>query len=63
MISVELILSSISVALLTWSLNETSTEENSVLTVFIIVKKCGEIFINRPNCLFGTNVNRTFDVC
>ena len=39
MISVELILSSISVALLTWSLNETSTEKNSVLTVFIIVKK------------------------
>ena len=63
MISVELILSSISVALLTWSLNETSTEKNSVLTVFIIVKKCGEIFINCPNCLFGTKLNKTFDVC
>ena len=35
----------------------------SVLTVFIIVKKCGKIFINCPNCLFGTKVNKTFDVC
>ena len=53
----------ISSALLTWSVNQTLTEENSVLTVFIIVKECGEIFINCPNCLFGTKLNKTFDVC
>ena len=46
-------LSSISSALLAWSVNQTLTEENSVLTVFIIVKECGEIFINCPNSLFG----------
>ena len=56
-------LSSISSALLTWSVNQTSTKENSVLTVFIIVKECGEIFINCPNCLFGTKLNKTFDEC
>ena len=44
-ISVKVTLSSISSALLTWSVNQTSTEENSVLTVFIIVKECGEILI------------------
>ena len=55
--------SSISIPLLTWSVNQISTEENSVLTVFIIVKECREIFINCPNCLFGTEVNNTFDVC
>ena len=33
-------------ALLVWSVNQTSTKENSVLTVFIIVKECGEIFIS-----------------
>ena len=48
---------------MTWSVNQTSTEENSVLTEFIIAKECGEIFNNGPNCLFGTNVNKTFDVC
>ena len=48
-ISVKLLLSSISSALLTWSVNQTSTKENSVLTVFIIVKECSEIFINCPN--------------
>ena len=62
-ISIKLTLSSISSALLVRSVNQTSTEENSVLTVFIIVKECGEIFINCPNCLFGTKVNKTFDVC
>ena len=50
-------------ALLAWSVNQTSTEENSVLTVFIIVKECGEIFINFSNCLFGTKVNKKFDAC
>ena len=63
MISVKLTLSSISSALLAWSVNQNPTEENSVLTVFIIVKECGEIVINCPNCLFGTKVNKTFDVC
>ena len=61
--SVKLTLSSILSALLTWSVKQTSTEENSVLTSFIIVKECDEIFINCPNCLFGTKVNNTFDVC
>ena len=42
---------------------QTSVKENSVLTVFIIVKECGKIFINSPNCLFRTKINRTFDVC
>ena len=55
-----LILSSILSALLTWYVNQTSTKENSVLTVFIIVKECGEVFINCPNCLFGTKLNKTF---
>ena len=56
-------LSPISKGLLDWSVNQTSTEENSVLTVFIIVKTCGEIFNNCPNCLFGTKLNNTFDAC
>ena len=51
-------LSSISSALLDWSVN---CEENSVFTVFIIVNAWGEIFINCPNFLFGTKVNKTFD--
>ena len=63
MMCVKLTLSSISSALLTWFVNQTSTEENSVLTVFIIVKECGETFINYPNCLFERKVNNTFDVC
>ena len=56
-------LSSISSGLLDWSVNQTSTEENSVFTVFIIVKTCGEIFSNCPNFLFGTKLNKTFDAC
>ena len=62
MISVK-ILSSISSALLIWTVNQTLAREISVLIVFIIVKECGEIFINYPNCLFGKKVNKTFDVC
>ena len=50
-------LSSISIALLDWSVNQTWTEENSVFSVFIIVKRCGEIFSNCPNSLFGTKLN------
>ena len=53
--------SSISSAFLVWSVNQTSTKENSVLTVSIIVKGCGEVFINCPNCLFGIKLNKTFD--
>ena len=53
----------ISSALLAWSVSQTSAKENSVLTVFIIVKECGEKFINYPNSLFGTKLNKTFDVC
>ena len=37
-ISVKLTLSSISSALLVWSVKQTSTKENSVLTVFILLK-------------------------
>ena len=61
--SVKLTLSSILSALLTWSVKQTSTEENSVLTVLIIVKEYGEIFTSSLNCLFETKVNKTFDVC
>ena len=43
--------------------NQTSTEKNSVLTVFMTVKECIEIFINCPNCLFETKVNKIFDLC
>ena len=58
-INVKFTLSSISSGLLDWSVNHTSTEENSVLTVFIIVKTCGEMFSNCPNCLFGAKLNNT----
>ena len=58
-----LMLSSIPSPLLAWSVNQTLTEENSVFTVFIIVKACREIFINCPNFLSGTKVNNTFDIC
>ena len=63
MISVKLTLSSISSALLTWSVNQTSTEENLILTVFIFVKVCGEIFIHCSNCLFKTKLKNIFDMC
>ena len=62
-ISVKLTLCSISSALLAWFVNQTSTKENSVLTVFIIVKDYGEIFINCRNFLFRTKLYKTFDVC
>ena len=63
MISVKLTLSSISSALTTWAVNQTLTKENSVLIVFIIVEECGDILINCPNCLFGTKVNKTLEMC
>ena len=56
-------LSSISSALLGWSVNHASTEENYVFIGFIIVKTCGEIFSNRPDFLFGTKVSKTFYAC
>ena len=62
-ISVKLKLSSISSALLDWSVKQTWTEGNFVFTVFIIVKTYGEIFNSCPNCLFGTKINNTFDAC
>ena len=48
--TVKLTLSSISSALLDWSVNQTSAEGNSVFTVFIIAKTCGEMFNSCPNC-------------
>ena len=50
-------------ALLIWSVNQTLTKENSVLTVFIIIKECGKISVNCLSCLLGTKLNKTFDVC
>ena len=38
-------------------------DENSVFVVFSIVNECGNILINCPNCLFGTEVNNTFAAC
>ena len=49
-ISVILTLCSVPSTLLAWSVKETSTEEDSVLTMFIIVKECGEIFIKLFIC-------------
>ena len=43
--------------------HHTSVNENYVFVVPSIVRECGEIFINCPNCLFGTKVNNTFDAC
>ena len=60
---VKLTLSSISGALLNWSVNQMSTKENSVLIVFIIVKDRCELLINCPNSLFETKLNKTFEVC
>ena len=60
---IKLKLSSISSGLQTWSVNQNSTKENSVLIVFIIVKECGNILINFPSCLLETKVNKTFEVC
>ena len=54
-------LSSISSTLLTWSVSLTLPEENIVFNVFIIVKERGEIFMNCPNCLFGTKLLMCFD--
>ena len=61
--SVILTLSSISSALLFWSVKFFSINENSALVVFNIVGEWGVIVINWPNYLFGTKVNRTLDAC
>ena len=42
-------------------MNQQSINENYVLTVFNIINEFGKIVINCPNCLFGKNVNITFD--
>ena len=46
MIRVILTLSSILSCLLFWSVNDTSTEVNYVLTVFIVINEWGEILIS-----------------
>ena len=61
MFSVKLTVSSISSALLTRFVNKILAKENSVLIVFIIAKESGEMFINCPNCFFGTKVNKNFE--
>ena len=58
-----LTLSSISKDSLFWSVDRTSMDENSVFVVLRTVNECGDILTNCPNCLFGTNVNNTFDDC
>ena len=37
--------------------------ENSATVVFNVVNIWGTIVINCPNCLVGTNVNKTYDAC
>ena len=62
MISVKLTLYLISRGSLFLSVNHNSINGNSVFVVPSIVNECGAIFINCPNCLFGTKVNNTFDI-
>ena len=38
-------------------------DENCVFFVFSIVNEWGATLINWPNCLFGTKVNDTLDLC
>ena len=38
-------------------------KENSAFKVFIIIGEFGSTVINYPNCVFGTNVNKTLDAC
>ena len=62
-ISVIFTLFSISSGLLFWSVHHTWMDWNSVLAVFSIAYKCGEIVINEPNCLLSTKVNNNLDAC
>ena len=43
--SVKFTFFSIPSALLTWSVNQTSPEQNSILSELIIVKECGQILL------------------
>ena len=61
MISVTFTLSSISSGFLLWPVNHVSTNENYVFVLFDIVDEWGDIFINLPNYLFGTNMNNTLE--
>ena len=42
-------------------MNHVSTNENYVFVLFDIVDEWGDIFINLPNYLFGTNMNNTLE--
>ena len=55
------IVSSISRALEFWSVNHTSTYENSESNVFKNIKFSGEISNIWPNDLLGTNVYKTLE--
>ena len=57
------ILSSISSNLEFWSVNYTSTYENSELKVFKNKNFSSEISNNWPNDLFGINVYKTLELC
>ena len=46
-----------------WSVNHTSTYENSELKVFKIIKIFGEISRNWPYHLLGTNVYKILESC
>ena len=53
------ILSSISIGLEFWSVNDTSIYENSKSKTFKSIKFLGEISNNWPKDLLGTNVYKT----
>ena len=57
------LLSSISSDLEFKSINYTSIYENSESNVFENIKCLGEISINWPNDLFGTNVYKNLEFC
>ena len=57
------ILSSISKSLKFWSVNHTSTNEDSEPKGFKNIKFFGEISNNLPNNLLGINVYKTLESC
>ena len=57
------ILSSISSRLDFWSVNHTSTYENSESNVCKNIKYFGEISSNWPNDLLGRNIYKTIEFC
>ena len=54
---------SVSYGLFLWNVSHTSINENPALAVFSIVNVWGAVVINCPDCLSGTNVNKTFGGC